>query len=244
MSDVSESTDSRFLLNGRLPLQLRLDAHDVISGLRPGARVLVRDEAEAFAVAEYVAAHRCDVAVSRGVLYHNPSQRGFADWLINRGEERMIALYISATLEQAEKLREADESAEDGRFGTSLGYPSCCVQRACRDGVPAIAGTPAAFANRQRKFDPLLWPPAMLMDRALLPHIPCGSRCLASRQLALARLKSLRRNAPPLFVLLCESVRWHYRQTVEGVIRGWNPDGRVEPEEGTVYQPLALRELA
>ncbi len=244
MTDVRESNHARFLLNCELPLQLRLDAHDVVSGRRPGARVMIRNQAEAVDVAEYVAAHHCDLAVSRGVLFHNRSQQGFADWLTDQGEERMIALYISMTLSKAEELRAADESADDTRFGTSLGYPRCCVQRAASNGVPGIATTPAAFANCERKFDPLLWPPAMLVDRPLVPHIPCGPGCLASRQLGLARLESLRGDAPPLFALLCESLRWHYRQTVEGVISGWNPnDGPAEPKEGILYYPFAVRGL-
>jgi hypothetical protein len=244
MTDAYETSQTRFLLNARLPLQLRLDTHDVVCGLRPGARVLVRDEVEAGAVAEYVGTHRCEVAVSRGVLYHNRSPQGFADWLTDQGEERMIALYISATLARAEELRDADEAADDSRFGTSLGYPPCCVRRAADEGVPAISTTPAAFATPERRFDPLLWPPAMLLDRPLLPHIPCGPGCEASRRLALARLESLRRDAPPVLALLRESVRWRYRQTAAGAISAWDPARQVDPEEGTVYYPLLVRELA
>lgn len=239
-----QSGSASFLLNGKLPLQLRLDAYDVVSGRRPGARVLVRNETEALAVAEYVVAYRCDLAVSRGVLCHNCTQQGFADWLTDQGEERTVALYLHATLEQAEKLREADESADDVRFGIALGYPVCCVERAAKFGVSAIAETPAAFASHEQTFDPLLWPPAMLMDRSLLPHIPCGPNCNASRQIALARLQSLRRDALPLFALLCNSVRWHYRQDAKGIISKWNPDEQAELEKGTVYYPLAVRELA
>ncbi len=209
----------RFLSNPALTLQLRLDVHDVVAGLRPSARVMIRDVGEAACVAAYVSTHGGDIAVSRGVLYHRRTQANWSDEVENTGAERLIALYVAKTLAQAEQVRAADENRDDAALGALLGYPTCCVEHVVQSKVPPIRDTTVIFADADGLFDPLLWPPAMAVDRALLSHFPCGRACSVSRAIARVRLQSLRDWAPGIHAELINSLSWWYSQSPEGQIQ-------------------------
>jgi len=70
-------------------------------------------------------------------------------------------------------------------LGTMLGYPSCCSRAAARAGDEGIDDLHAAFAARRlhgrfRAIDPT----GYVHGGALISHVPCSPRCVASLSLA------------------------------------------------------------
>lgn len=179
---------------------------------------MVRGVNEAACVAAYVSSHGGDIAVSRGVILHQRAHSNWVDEVDEYGNDRLIALYVSKTLEQAELVRAADEVRDDAALGSLFGYPPCCVAQVAHRKVPAVRISTTTFAYPDGTFDPWIWPPAMVVDRALLTHFPCGPDCEASRAMARKRLHSLQCNAPEIYEQLIDSLSWSYYQDRNGTI--------------------------
>lgn len=181
-----------------LTLQIRCDMADVVSALRPTARLMLRPGAEAETCARATVRAGLSVAVGRGVKWQTRrEQGGVVDWM---GEgptghdaaEKFIVLYVGLTQASADGSRAADETRDDAAFGLALGYPSCCVKFVKDRGrVPEHRDVFTLYAGRGR-YDPLCWPGAMAVDRSLLIHYPCSVACDVSRSMAESRWRYIR----------------------------------------------------
>ena len=189
----------RLLDRSTLTLQLRLDVLDVALGLRPAARVLVRSGGEDAITATLLLALGLSVIVGRGSARCTRSSSVYLDGFSSDQDcetERFAIFYVGATEARAEVARAADESRNDQRFGSALGYPRCCVEFVhCRGGVPKIAECIATY-SKDGSFNPLVWPAAAILDGALLPHFPCSQTCVHSIRLATTRWGAVRSFMP------------------------------------------------
>ncbi len=187
---------ARLILN--LPqhtFQARMDSVDVVVGLRPAARLVVRHGFEVESIASALVASGVSVAVGRGVKHQRRnSVIQCIDWFSvescsNESTESMAVLYIGMSTESAIAARSADESGDDERFGVTLGYPECCREFVRqRHGVPAISECFDLYAPRGH-FEPWSWSATMALDAALLPHFPCEPFCANSIRFAKERWK-------------------------------------------------------
>lgn len=195
-----------------LTRQARLDLLDVAVGLRPAARIFVREGAETHEGLMIIERFGLDACAGRG-LVRIPVGEAFADGFAARAEarcERMAALYVARNHHGAERARTLDEAADDGGLGTALGYPACCVGSViARGGVPSLSESVWSYSDGSG-FDPLLWPAAALADGALLPHFPCGPSCTASRSMALARWRAVQSTMPELATPIVQAARARY----------------------------------
>lgn len=192
MLEVGES--ARLILD--LPqhtFQARMDAIDIVVGLRPAARLVVRYGFEVESIAGALVESGVSVAVGRGVKHQRRnSVMQCVDWFTgescsNESTEPMAVLYIGLTSESAHAARSADESGDDERFGIALGYPECCrefVRQKRR--VPAMSECFDLYAP-SGYFEPWSWSATMALDAALLPHFPCGPSCAHSIRFARER---------------------------------------------------------
>ncbi len=188
-----------------LTLQVRCDMADVVTSLRPTARLLLRPGLEVDTCARAIVRAGLFVAVGRGVKWQaRREQVGVVDWM---GEEiprhgkaeKFIVFYVGLTQSLADKSRAADETRDDTEFGLALGYPSCCVKFVSDRGrVPEHKDVFMLYAP-QGRFEPFCWPGAMTLDRSLLIHYPCSISCVASRKMAESRWRYIRDSG-------CESV--------------------------------------
>ena len=188
-----------------LTLQIRCDIVDVLVGLRPTARLMLRPGFEAETCVRVVVQAGLSVSVGRGVKWQSSHKRlGIVDWM---GEvpgdcaeaEKFIVIYVGFTQALADNSRAADESRNDAEFGQALGYPSCCVKFVTDLGrVPEHKDVFSLYAA-QGKYDPLCWPGAMALDCSLLIHYPCSIACPTSRWMAECRWRYIRDSG-------CESV--------------------------------------
>jgi hypothetical protein len=181
-----------------LTLQIRCDMADVVSGLRPTARLMVRPGAEAETCARAIVRVGLSVAVGHGVKWQpRREQVGVVDWMGEAAAsrdvaEKFIVLYVALTQSQAGHSRAADETRNDAEFGNALGYPACCVQFVNDRGrVPEHKDVFALYASHGH-YDPLCWPGAMALDRSLLIHYPCSVSCATSRRMAESRWRYIR----------------------------------------------------
>lgn len=188
-----------------LTLQIRCDMADVVSALRPTARLMLRPGAEAETCARAIVRAGLSVAVGRGVKWQARREHvGVVDWmgdLIASRDlaEKFIVLYVGLTQARADDSRAADETRDDTEFGRALGYPSCCVKFVTDRGkVPEHKDVFMLYAP-QGCYDPLCWTGAMALDRSLLIHYPCCVSCAVSRTMAESRWHYIRNSG-------CESV--------------------------------------
>ena len=206
---------ARVLASKSLTLQLRCDAADILTGLRPAARVMVRPGVEARLCVELLVSTGLSVSVARGfVLQQVRRSGGVIDWR-SQGEgaphdEKFVVLYCARHQKIADDARARDESKDDTAFGLSLGYPRCCVARVARVGrVPEHREVFLLYASNG-VYSPLCWPGAMSRDASLLVHYPCSASCEHSRVLAASRLEYIRESAP---ADVLEKVRKAHLQT-------------------------------
>jgi hypothetical protein len=187
---------SAFLGIRELPLQLRLDVLDVLTYLRPAARVLVRPEAEAKQVCGTLLELGLSISVGSGVKWQpittaTTCHDWFSEGTRNGALEPMAILYIGRTDDDAASARGADETTDDRLFANALGYPSCCISWVCDRGrVPEIGESISLYAP-DGKYDPLVWPGAMILDAPLTAHYPCSTSCDQSRDAARTRISVL-----------------------------------------------------
>jgi hypothetical protein len=181
-----------------LTMQIRCDIVDVLTGLRPTARLMLRPGPEAESCVRAVINGGMSVAVGRGVKWQ-PRQQvvGVVDWM-GRGEaasgtaEKFVVLYIAKTQVLADSSRAADETRDDAAFGQALGYPPCCVRFVDDRGVVPEHKDVFSLYAIDGHYDPLCWPGAMAIDQSLLIHYPCSVSCAASRRLSEGRWNYIR----------------------------------------------------
>jgi hypothetical protein len=94
--------------------------------------------------------------------------------------------YISASHVRGQQLRRLDEAHKERAVGELLGYPPCCIDAfANRAGTGGRPRDPVlgAYANSH----PISWymnVSLLCFDYGLLTHVPCGSECQPSLELA------------------------------------------------------------
>lgn len=208
-----------------LTLQVRCDLVDVVTGLRPTARLMLRPGAEAETCARAIVRAGLSVAVGLGVKWQvRREQVGVVDWMGEESAshdttEKFILFYVGLTQASADNCRAADQTRDDTEFGRTLGYPACCVRFVNeRGGVPEHKDVFMLYAA-QGRYDPLCWPGAMVLDRSLLTHYPCSTRCAASRKMAAYRWRYILDSG-------CKSVIEQVR-SAHGYIYWLDLDGRV-----------------
>lgn len=186
-----------------LHLQVRFDLLDVYLGWRPAARLLLVRGGRAESAATLCVALGLVPVVDPALVWQARPSPGspYVDHLSEvaggKDAEALVVLFVGRTGDAARAAMAADRSADDGQLGVALGYPPCCIRSVGRHrGVPTLVESLQLYAS-DGCFDPLLWPAAALNDAGLLPHYPCGVGCMASRQLASARLRELGRHGPP-----------------------------------------------
>lgn len=185
-----------FLGNAGLSLQLRLDILDVSARLRPAARVLIRPEGEAKEVCASLLGLGLSISVGKGVKWQPKTAATtchdwFSETLDQSALEPMVPIYVAFTEVGAVAARAADETADDGVFATALGYPACCIRWVLARGrVPEVRESISLYAPNG-KYDPLIWPGAMIVDAPLTAHYPCSTSCKPSRDVAQARISLL-----------------------------------------------------
>ena len=155
-----------------LTLQIRCDIADVLAGIRPTARLMLRPGAEAETCVNAIIRAGLAVAVGRGIKWQpRRDQLGVVDWMgespdLRNEAEKFIVLYTAFTQKSAEESRAADETCDDTKFGRALGYPPCCVKFVNDRGrVPEHKDVFELYAH-QGSYDPLCWPGAMAFDRS------------------------------------------------------------------------------
>lgn len=213
------------LRESRLPLQLRLDTCDVIWGLRPAARVLVRQDNEAELCVNLLLASGLKISVGKGYREQLVVPgRGYVDWF-HDGDSvaatiRLAVLYVSSKQEIADAARDADETSNDYVFGIALGYPKCCINWvASRGKVPELKDSFQIYAS-DGHYMPWIWPGALAIDASLTPHFPCSRACSFSIQLAKARFQAIKRSScHQVMKHLIDSRKWHYWLSQDGQIR-------------------------
>ena len=230
--------------HARLPKQARMDLWDVIVGIRPGARILVRGTPDIEHTVREILKSNCSVCVSRGTLRCRADVNGWADCLGDEGE-RFIILYVAASQSYAEGLRQADENGNDEAFGKLLGYPECCVRHVAEHGVIAMRLAAAKFSDENGVFDPLVWPPAVLADRPLLPHFPCNRFCDLSRRFALRRLSLLKHADQVVYSEYLAALSWWYYQSANGAIICGDPSSAgirrlMDDASARLYRPMSV----
>ena len=165
---------------------MRLDILDVVTFMRPCARLTVRRNDEAEKVARAVLQLGLAIIVGSFFRRHpiNP-RNGYVDGFVIdelQNTEEMICLYISPNKAMAEEARRADEDGNDSTLGRLLGYPVCCSDWVTsRGAVPAIAEMFSLYAGNGT-YDALNWPGALVLDAALTVHYACHRDCCASRK--------------------------------------------------------------
>ncbi len=199
-----EAFAKRLLCEPRYSLQARLDALDVLLGVRPAARLLLPREGPAERMATLLLQAGAAVAVGRHLVTQSIPLEGevFVNELIIDSSERganvevLVPLYIGLNRECSERARDLDETGDDRGFGESLAYPNCCIEAVLRRGsVPAIDECYELYAT-DGFFEPLTWPAAACRDASLVPHYPCHRNCRPSFAMAAARVEALLKWAP------------------------------------------------
>lgn len=176
-----------------LSLQIRCDISDVIVGLRPTARLMLRSGSETEICVRTIIEAGLFVAVGRGVKWQTRRKElGLVDWMgdgpeSNDGMEKFVVLYIGRDRQSAEASRAADETGDDTVFGRALGYPACCIKFVHERGAVPELREVFTLYTKEGRYDPWCWPGAMALDRSLLIHYPCSTSCDHSRTLGRSR---------------------------------------------------------
>lgn len=180
-----------------LTMQIRCDIVDIVLGLRPTARIMLRPGVEVETCIRELVSAEIAIAVGRGIKWQAKSQRvGVVDWMgegASEAEEKFIVLYIAKSQGLAENSRAADEGRDDTAFGRELGYPLCCVSFVHDRGRVPEHRDVFSFYAAKGYYHPLCWPGAMAIDRSLLIHYPCGDLCMVSRSMAEKRWNYIQR---------------------------------------------------
>jgi hypothetical protein len=106
-------------------------------------------------------------------------------WFSVLDQEGFVVFSPSAS--RARRVMTVDQSAGDHTraLGLALGYPPCCARAAARVGDHELDAWAAHVAGRRTigRFA-LTSPAAYRAGRALVSHVPCSPRCVASLAMA------------------------------------------------------------
>jgi hypothetical protein len=168
-------------------LQIKLDILDVYLDYRKGARILCYLNNQVEEVTKKLMNAEIQIAVGKGLVSQSAcSSNNVKDYFDSTAEdiEKVIPLYISKYQDYADKLREADESKDDVKFGGMLDYPKCCIKKVAEVGhVPSIIEA-FHYLQENKRYNVWTWPIAMIGDASLLVHYPCSMKCKESMGLA------------------------------------------------------------
>ena len=173
-----------------LPYQIRSEIFDVCFNLKKSSRIILDYNNNLSKIAEQLIDIGLFVSVSKGYILHKKKNKKFSDWFVLKGKntKKMLCFYIAKTQKLANLSRIMDESKNDEKFGKILGYPKCCVNYVKKKGrPPTIQESYDKYLFKNKKYNPFLWPPAMIKDAYLISHFPCTKTCKIS--LALAKKK-------------------------------------------------------
>jgi hypothetical protein len=109
-------------------------------------------------------------------------------------KDRFLVISRSAALSRRVLALDRRPGDHTYALGLMLGYPRCCCRAAAQVGDEALDAwsetrSKNAFYGRFKAINPH----GYRDGRALISHIPCSARCLASLQMADALLQRLRR---------------------------------------------------
>lgn len=173
-----------------LPYQIRSEIFDVCFNLKKSSRIILDYNNNLSKIAEQLIDIGLFVSVSKGYILHKKKNKKFSDWFVLKGKntKKMLCFYIAKTQKLANLSRIMDKSKNDEKFGKILGYPKCCVNYVKKKGrPPTIQESYDKYLFKNKKYNPFLWPPAMIKDAYLISHFPCTKTCKIS--LALAKKK-------------------------------------------------------
>ena len=176
--------------------QIRSEIFDVYFDLKKTSRIILNYDDNLKKLAKKLIKLGLFIAVSKGFILHSKNNKKFSDWFVSKGKntKKMVCFYIAKTIELANKSREMDETRNDENFGEILGYPKCCINYVKKNGrPPTIYEAFDKYLFKNMKYNPFLWPPAMLTDSYLISHFPCKKNCKASSDLAKKKWKLLKK---------------------------------------------------
>jgi hypothetical protein len=184
-------------------LQIKLDILDVYLEYRKGARILCYLNNQVEEVTKKLMNAQIQISVGKGLVSQSAcSSNNVKDYFDSTAEniEKVIPLYISKSQDYADKLREADESKDDVKFGGMLDYPKCCIKKVAEAGyVPSIIES-FNYLQVNEKYNVWAWPVAMIGDASLLVHYPCSINCEESMLLAKKHFQIISEFAPKSIV--------------------------------------------
>ena len=99
----------------------------------------------------------------------------------------MICFYVSKKNSLAIKSKKMDETQNDKKFGNILGYPKCCVNFVKNYNRPPTIRESFNLYSFSKKYNPLVWPCAIVDDANVISHFPCTIKCKKSIILAKKR---------------------------------------------------------
>ena len=213
-------------------LQIKLDILDVYLGYRKGARILCHINEQVEEIAKELITAEIQIAVGKGMVSQRAnSVNKVKDYFDNNSEniEKVVPFYIAKNQDYADKLREADESKSDVKFGRMLDYPDCCINKVAETGhVPSILES-FNYLQANEKFNVWTWPVAMIGDASLLVHYPCSSKCLKSMDIAKKHFQLIANYAPKNIVARVEKYHSSNYSVDEGIISIHEKNGSLSP---------------
>ncbi len=175
-------------------LQTKLDILDVVTGIRPAARLILHKKIESAQCIPLLLDLQLSISVGAAC---GLKQTAF-NYIDNSNQDEdtqlhnFVRIYISTTKSQSEGAKQADFAISDADLGAQLGYPSCCIKFVIqRKSVPTVRESPSLY-SLNGYYNPMAWPVAGLFDAGIVPHFPCSMSCNASHALAQSRLDAVR----------------------------------------------------
>lgn len=170
----------------------------VISGIKPGARIIVAEKyyniIYSFLSALGMFVLRSDFYVINKVIRN--AGYSYRKSPVPQGEKSKIFIYLAFDKEYCAALKNYEAESNDYEFGKLLGYPTCCVKYFSR----CIYSKPGDyFMNSVTQHSTFLYYP-FLNNTALwafgigiLDHFPCKQDCRQSSKLARRYTEMLKR---------------------------------------------------
>ncbi len=175
-------------------MQLKLDVLDIVTGVRPAARIILEKNSEVHHCIPILLELDLSIRVG-GTCLMKKSPTNFVDHYVNINDNEtpeFVILYISKEKNLSHEASEADAFVRDADLGKILGYPDCCIEFVIKRGsVPSIEESFSLYSSNS-SYNPLSWPVAHLFDAGLVPHFPCSMQCKRTHSLTQARLVVLR----------------------------------------------------
>lgn len=177
----------------------------LLSGIKPGARTQIEEQAYGF-VQELCSA--LGLFVLKSDFYVGSASCRGAQYTYKKifapKRKNKIFIYLAPDKNRCSQLKNAESKGDDYEFGKLLGYPACCIKNFAKGvyqrpgdfsmnsiGLPTFA--PYPFLN-----NPALW----LFGIRLLCHYPCQPGCKKSLKLAQQYARILKKISPNYYNFL------------------------------------------